>query len=55
MKEKILACVLIGVMEAVFFTACATSGALFADCIQMKIRENLIKKEQKKQKEKGND
>lgn len=48
MKEKILGIAAVAILETAFFTMCSTAGALFADCIEMKIRENLIRKEQKK-------
>lgn len=50
MKEKILGAVVIGFLEVAVLTASATAGSLFADCIKMKIQENLIRKEQKKTK-----
>ena len=47
MKEKILAGILVGCLEAMFFTACATAGSLFADCIKLKIQNSIEKKSQK--------
>lgn len=54
MKEKILGIILVGVAETIFFTACATSGCLFADCIKLKIKEKLIKKALEKQQMENN-
>ena len=50
MKEKILVGLVVGFLEAAFFTACATAGGLFARCIELKMWENLRKKEQEKAK-----
>lgn len=47
MKEKILASLIVGFLEAAVLTASATAGSLFADCIKMKIQENLARKNQK--------
>jgi len=48
MKEKILGAVAVGLIEVAILTLCSTSGCLFAHCIEMKIQENLAKKNQKK-------
>ena len=47
MSEKILNAVVKIVLPTFFSLACATAGSLAAYCIEMKLRENAIKKAQK--------
>ena len=48
MKEKILAKIVVAFLETAVSTMSATAGCLFADCIELKIRDRVNRKHQKK-------